>query len=150
MTKTISNQYSQIKTLTNKLLLPNKVAAEIKTEIASIKQSNGNGGWEELVVEVEVNTSVVIKDLGIQMVIVGSIVLCKCDHNSANCTTRKSVHKEEATRNNNMGGCRWYKNHRFEWPLPGKHGGYINLIKNESFCYISCIPNIETPISRKI
>ena len=77
MTKTISNQYSQIKTLTNKLLLPNKVAAEIKTEIASIKKSNGNGGWEELVVEVEVNTSVVIKDLGIQMVIVGSIVLCK-------------------------------------------------------------------------
>ena len=126
-----------------------KVAAKLKTEIATINRSNrygcrGGGGWGE-----GQRNGFPRRPLDSNGYYWKNGFRVSCDHTNKTCTTKKTVHKEEATQNDTMEGFRYNKNHQFGWHLSGKHGGYINLVHDESSYGINCVTNIVPPTSRK-
>ena len=114
LTKTIADQYSQITTLTNKLLAATEAAAKLKTEIATINRYNGYSGQGSGCREDNQSNSWLRRPLDPNGSFWTHGFKVSCNHNSKSCTTKKPGYKDEPTRTNNMGGFRWNKHHKFE------------------------------------
>ena len=103
VTKTIADQSSQITTIINKLLAATESATKLKTEIATIKRSNGYSGQGIGGRGDNQSISWLRHPLDKNGYCWTHGFKVSCEHNIKSCTTKKPSHKDEATCTNTMG-----------------------------------------------